>query len=71
MLRLEGKAQHQIDTALESLGEEFQGRVPAQTVRQVGNEVLDGLLSQARLPEFVPVLARRYTRERLLETAPA
>ena len=66
MLTLEGKEQRQVDTALESLGHEFEGRVPVQSVRQVASEVLNSLLSQAHFPDFVPVLARRYTRERLL-----
>ena len=69
MLTLEGKAQRQVETALESLGDEFEGQVPPQTVQRVGHDVVDDLLRQARFADFVPVLARRYTRERLLETA--
>ena len=66
MLKLEDKTQRQVDIFLESLGREFEGRVPAQTVSQVGHDVLTDLLSDARFPDFVPVLARRYTREQLL-----
>jgi len=69
MIALEGKAQRQIDNAFASLGQEFQGRLPDQTVRQVGSDVLASLLNQARFPDFVPVLTLRYARERLLETA--
>jgi hypothetical protein len=71
MLRLEGKEQRQVDTALESLSQEFRGQLPAQTVQQVANDVLKNLLGEARFPDFVPVLARRYTRERLLLDATA
>ncbi len=69
MLRLEGKEQRQIDTAIESLDREFEGRIPTQTVHRVSAEVLDHLLTQARLPNYVPVLTRRYTREQLLRQA--
>ena len=54
MLLLEGKEQRQIDTAVESLDREFEGRIPAQTVHRVSAEVLEHLLTQARLAELRP-----------------
>jgi len=69
MLKLPDKTQHQLELVIHSLEREFEGRVPSDAVHRVGQDVLAELLSEARLPDFIPVLTRRYTRERLLREA--
>jgi hypothetical protein len=69
MLALDDKTRQKVDSGIRALEREFEGRVGHETVEAIGWETLDELLADARVPDFVPVLVRRFTHERLLEMA--
>lgn len=67
---LDPVTQHHLDQAAERLAEEFVGIFSQETIARYMTESLD-LLSGARINVFVPVLAHRFTRERLNALAQA
>jgi hypothetical protein len=62
----EATLQRQVHDLLETLRREFADDVPASRVTAVGAAYFDGLRAEARIPDFIPVLVYRYTREELL-----
>jgi arsenate reductase len=62
--------QQHIDRAAERLAEEFAGVFSKETISRYMEESSD-LLGEARINVFVPVLAHRFTRERLQALAQA
>ena len=67
----ETKLRRQLDSAADNLTQEFAGRVPSEDVdRYLAEEVQP--FSEARVRDFVPILAERRTRSRLrsLDQAP-
>jgi arsenate reductase (thioredoxin) len=67
---LDPVTQHHIDQASERLGHEFAGIFSQETIARYMAESQD-LLGEARINVFVPVLAHRFTRERLRALAQA
>jgi arsenate reductase len=67
---LDPVTQHHIDQAAERLAEEFAGIFSRETIARYMAESQD-LLGEARINVFVPVLAHRFTRERLKALAQA
>jgi protein-tyrosine-phosphatase len=61
---LDPVTQHHIDQAAKRLAEEFAGIFSRETIARYMAESQD-LLGEARINVFVPVLAHRFTRERL------
>ena len=61
---LDPVTQHHIDQAAERLADEFAGVFSRETIARYMAESQD-LLGEARINVFVPVLAHRFTRERL------
>jgi arsenate reductase len=61
---LDPLTQHHIDQAADRLAEEFAGIFSQETIARYMAESQD-LLGEARINVFVPVLAHRFTRERL------
>jgi protein-tyrosine-phosphatase len=62
--------QHHLDQAAERLAEEFAGTFSQETIARYLTESTD-LLDEAKINAFVPVLAHRFTRERLRALARA
>jgi protein-tyrosine-phosphatase len=62
--------QHHIDQAADRLADEFTGIFSRETIARYMTESQD-LLGEARINVFVPVLAHRFTRERLKALAQA
>jgi hypothetical protein len=65
------KLRRQLESAADNLTQEFAGRVPSEDVdRYLAEEVQP--FSEARVRDFVPILAERRTRSRLrsLDQAP-
>ena len=62
--------QHHIDQAADRLADEFTGIFSRETIARYMAESQD-LLGEARINVFVPVLAHRFTRERLKALAQA
>src|SRR5918996_6595939 len=62
--------QHHLDEAAERLAEEFTGIFSQETIARYMAESTD-LLGEAKINVFVPVLAHRFTRERLKALAQA
>jgi|RhiMetdeSRZDD1v2_1073273.scaffolds.fasta_scaffold384640_3 uncharacterized protein DUF3562/protein-tyrosine phosphatase-like protein len=60
----EGKLRRQLESAAVSLSQEFAGRVPSEDVDRYLSEELQPF-SEARVRDFVPILAERRTRSRL------
>jgi Protein of unknown function (DUF3562) len=58
------KLQKQLRTAAVSLSQEFAGQVPSEDVDRFLSEELEPF-SDARVRDFVPILAERRTRSRL------
>lgn len=58
-----------VQTECERLGQEFAGIFNVETIERVAGDSLERLESTARLPEYVPLLVYRFTRERLLAQA--
>jgi Protein-tyrosine-phosphatase-like, N-terminal domain/Protein of unknown function (DUF3562) len=58
------KLQKQLETAAVSLSQEFAGKVSSEDVDRYLAEELQPF-TDARIPDFVPVLAERRTRSRL------
>ncbi|MEO6044011.1 MAG: arsenate reductase ArsC [Tepidiformaceae bacterium] len=54
-----------VQTECERLGQEFAGIFNVETIERVAGDSLELLESTARLPEYVPLLVHRFTRERL------
>jgi protein-tyrosine-phosphatase len=67
---LDPVTQHHIDQAADRLAEEFAGIFSQETIARYMAESTD-LLGEARISVFVPVLAHRFTRERLKALAQA
>jgi hypothetical protein len=67
MLQLEDKTKQKVDSGIRALQREFEGQVEEETIASMGQESLEDLLMVAYVPDFIPVLVRRFTRERLLE----
>jgi len=61
---LDAATQHHVRQAVEALGDEFAGVFSRETIERYIAESVD-LLGRGRISVFVPVLARRFTRERL------
>lgn len=58
------KLRKQLETAVVSLSQEFAGKVPSEDVDRYLSEELEPF-SDARVRDFVPILAERRTRSRL------
>jgi hypothetical protein len=58
------KLQKQLESAAVNLSQEFAGRVPSEDVDRYLAEELQPF-SEARVRDFVPILAERRTRSRL------
>ncbi len=56
---------HQVERQLESLRREFAHDVPASQVTAIGRAHFHQLSADARIPDFIPVLVYRFTREEL------
>jgi arsenate reductase (thioredoxin) len=67
---LDPVTQHHIDQAADRLAEEFAGIFSQETIARYIAESTD-LLGEAKINVFVPVLAHRFTRERLKALAQA
>jgi arsenate reductase (thioredoxin) len=67
---LDPVTQHHIDQAADRLADEFAGIFSKETIARYMAESQD-LLGEARINVFVPVLAHRFTRERLKALAQA
>jgi arsenate reductase (thioredoxin) len=67
---LDPVTQHHIDRAAERLAEEFTGIFSQETIARYMADSQD-LLGEAKINAFVPVLAHRFTRERLKALAQA
>jgi hypothetical protein len=60
----DSKLQRQLENAAVNLSKEFEGRLPPEDVnRYLAEEIAP--FSDARVREFVPILAERRTRSRL------
>jgi hypothetical protein len=62
------KLQKQLETAAVSLSQEFGGKVSSEDVDRYLSEELQPF-SDARVRDFVPILAERRTRSRLKDIA--
>lgn len=62
------KIQRQLETAAVSLSQEFAGTVSSEDVDRYLSEELEPF-SDARVRDFVPILAERRTRSRLRDIA--
>jgi protein-tyrosine-phosphatase len=60
-----------LDRAAQELAEEFVGIFTPETVLRAIDESAEMLGGQARFPDFLPVLAHRFARERLYASAQA
>src|SRR5918999_3511219 len=58
-----------LERAVETLAEELDGVFPRETIAKVVDESAARLGGEARFVDFLPVLAYRFARERLLATA--
>jgi arsenate reductase len=67
---LDPVTQHHLNQAAERLAEEFAGIFSQETIARYMTESTD-LLGEAKINVFVPVLAHRFTRERLRALAQA
>ena len=67
---LDPVTQHHLDQAAERLADEFAGIFSRETIARYMADSKD-LLGEARINVFVPVLAHRFTRERLKALAQA
>ena len=67
---LDPVTQHHINQAAERLADEFAGIFSQETIARYMSESTD-LLGEAKINAFVPVLAHRFTRERLKALAQA
>jgi arsenate reductase (thioredoxin) len=63
-VQLDPVTRHHIDKAVESLADEFAGIFAPEAVARFVDESLDRLAG-ARVPDYLPVLAHRFARERL------
>jgi protein-tyrosine-phosphatase len=57
--------QLQIRQASERLQRQFDGELNTETIERFMNDSLDVLMEKARTPEWVPLLAERFARDRL------
>ena len=57
----------QIERQLESLRREFADFIPENQVAAIGRAHADWLRAEARILDFIPVLAYRFAREELVE----
>jgi len=64
----EHKLQRQLESAAVSLSQEFAGKVSSEEVDRYLSEELQPF-SDARVRDFVPILAERRTRSRLRDIA--
>jgi hypothetical protein len=65
-LEVTSETKEKIDKLPERLSEEFADVEPSTVEKEVA-EVAQDLLHDAKVEDFVPLLAHRYIRERLLE----
>lgn len=65
-LDVTSETKEKIDKLPERLSEEFADVEPSTVEKEVA-EVAQDILLDAKVEDFVPLLAHRYTRERLLE----
>ena len=68
-MQLDQETQRHIARCVESLTDEFTGRVAPARVELEVRQVADQLAAEARLGDFIPTLAHRFGRERLLAVA--
>lgn len=61
-----GALDRQVERQLESLRREFADEIPASRVTAAGEAYFDRLRADARIPDFIPVLVYRFTREELV-----
>jgi hypothetical protein len=66
MLELREQETKKIAAGLQTLEREFADRVDATVIARIGDDELERVLEEARIPDFVPMLVYRFTRERLL-----
>jgi hypothetical protein len=57
----------QVGQALEGLRRAFADRHEASEVSAIGEACYETLRARARIPDFIPVLVYRYTREELIQ----
>jgi hypothetical protein len=65
-LSVVGETKQKLEHVPERLTEEFPEIDPEQVTREV-TEVAGALLQVARFPDYVPLFAYRFTRERLVD----
>lgn len=56
---------HHVEQHLDSLADEFDGVHPRETIERVMDDSVRQLVDRAEVDDFLPVLAHRFTRERL------
>ena len=66
MLELKEQETKKVAAGLQTLEREFAGNVDAAVIARIGDDELGRVLEEARIPDFVPMLVYRFTRERLL-----
>jgi hypothetical protein len=54
VLQLEETRRRQVETGIDALEREFDGRIGRETVEAVGREVVHELLETARVADFIP-----------------
>jgi protein-tyrosine-phosphatase len=64
-LELTAEQQLHIRQGAERLRHQFEGVLNTETIERFMGESLDKLVASARVPNWLPLLAERYTRERL------
>jgi hypothetical protein len=62
----ETKLNRQVEQQLESLRREFGDKLPASFVTAIGHAQFEQLRTGAKIPDFIPVLVYRFTREELV-----
>ena len=62
---LDPATQHQIQRMVDDLCSEFAGQFPRSHVEEVMNDSCERIVATAKVFDFVPLMAYRFTRERL------
>jgi arsenate reductase len=63
--KIDPVTQHHVDEMIEDLCAEFSGRFDRGRIEELMADSVDQLAGQAQVEDFLPVLAYRFTRERL------
>lgn len=70
-LQLDPIARRHLGSAIDSLADDFRGLYSHETIARFVDESLESLFADARIADYVPVLAYRFTKERLTALAQA